>query len=100
MEVDTSTAQDEDSDGVRPLTAPEWNGLLAKTNYTLRISDGTPEGSWYFWTEQHHEGGSWWLYAQRFDWTSPQEVGTTTLKSALEGDTTTQLVYHSEHSGE
>ena len=80
---------------IRPLTAPEWNGLLAETNYTLRVSDGTPEGSWYFWCEAAVEGGTPWLHGRRFIWTEDQQVGTSTLAEALEGDVTTQLVKRS-----
>jgi hypothetical protein len=81
---------------VRPLTAPEWNGLLAETNYTLRVSDGTREGTWYFWTEPKHEGGTEWLHARRLDWFSDQQVGTSELSAALDGDVTAQLVVRSD----
>lgn len=81
---------------VRPLTAAEWNGLLAETNYTLRISDGTKEGSWYFWCEEKHEGGEKWLHARRLIWYDDREVGTKQLSEALEGDVTTQLVVRND----
>lgn len=81
---------------VRPLTAEEWNGLLSELNYTLRVTDGTKEGSWYFWCEQKHDGGTAWLHARRFIWTEGQQVGTAELADALEGDVTTQLVKREE----
>lgn len=80
---------------VRPLNAVEWNGLLAETSYTLRVSDGTREGSWYFWCEQNHDGGQQWLHARRFIWHDDGQVGTSKLAEALEGDVTTQLVKRS-----
>lgn len=91
---------DEDRPSIRPLNAAEWNGLLANSNYTLRISDGTKEGSWYFWTEKKHEEGEEWLHARRFIWYDDRQVGTSTLAEALEGDVTTQLVYRSDKAGQ
>lgn len=93
-----ASTEDADSRTVRPLNAIEWNGLLAETNYTLRVSDGTKEGSWYFWCEQKHEGGQQWLHARRFIWYDDREVGTSELAEALEGDVTTQLVKRSVDS--
>lgn len=76
----------DETDRIRPLTAPEWHGLLSELSYTLRVTDGTAEGSWYFWQEDGR------LQAQRFICSAPKTLGTTTLADVLEGDTTTQLV--------
>lgn len=81
-----NTNSTNDMNRIRPLTAPEWHGLLSELSYTLRVTDGTAEGSWYFWQEDSR------LHAQRFIWSEPKTLGTSTLADALEGDTTTQLV--------
>lgn len=90
-----------DSDGIdtetdekltRPLTATEWVEILTRTDFILRISDGTAEGSWYFWAETHDDHQH--LYARRFDWEEPDAVSVEDLQEALvpahEGEALTQ----------
>lgn len=72
---------------VRQLSAGEWVEVLRDTDYTLRFSDGTREGTIYFWME----GG--WLHARRLIWYKDRQVGNHELTAELEDDEmTSQLV--------
>lgn len=90
MNPDKSTSETKRE--VRPLTASEWKALLKDTDYTLRVSDGTREGSWYFWCDGEQ------LFGRRFIWYDDSEVPVADLAAVLDGDTTTQLVVRSDQS--
>lgn len=71
---------------IRPLSAEEYVEILASHDVELRISDGTPEGTYRFWL---HYGQ---LYFRRLSWTQNKPTDSDFLRTILDGDGTTQLV--------
>lgn len=71
----------------RPLNAAEYHALLKDSNRVLRISDGTREGTYRFWTEDG------WLFWRCLTWTQEKRASTTDLMAILDtDDVTTQLL--------
>lgn len=71
---------------IRPLTAAEYVEILQQHDVHLRVSDGTPEGTWRFWMD---EGQVWY---RRLTWTQDQTESPDFLQAVLDDGGTTQLV--------
>lgn len=71
----------------KPLNADEYKILLEEyPAMVLRVSDGTGDGTFRFWSED----GT--FYFQSLNWTTRSEATLNDLKAVLDGDTTTQLL--------
>lgn len=71
----------------KPLTATEYLNLLAsRPELVLRVSDGTGDGTFRFWTEN---GDLRW---QCLNWHKSKPASETDLSACLDDDTTTQLL--------
>lgn len=71
---------------IRPLTAAEYKELLEEHGYELRVSDGTAEGTWRFWTDHGR------LFYRRLSWTQNKMCDTDFMQNIIDGDGMTQLI--------
>jgi hypothetical protein len=73
---------------VEPLDGRQWSRLLAETGYVLRLSDGTEDGTWYFWFSEAHNQ----LYHRRVSFTQTKPSGAEEIEIRNDEDVTSQLV--------
>lgn len=78
------------TESIRPLAAEEYFELLRDFGCELRVSDGTPEGTWRFWVDNND------LFHRRLSWTQNQQTDTHFLQAILDGDGMTQIVREGE----
>lgn len=78
------------TESIRPLDAEEYFELLRDFGCELRVSDGTPGGTWRFWVDNGE------LFHRRLSWTENQQTDTGFLQTILDGDGTTQIVREGE----
>lgn len=78
--TDSRVDESEQEVTVRQLTAGEWVEVLRDTNYALKVSDGTREGTMFFWMDDG------WLQARRLTWVAHKQVGNSDLTAELEND--------------
>jgi len=72
----------------QPLSGAQWSRLLAETGYVLRLSDGTPEGTWCFWFSEAHNQ----LFHRRLSFTQTKPSGAEEIEIRNDEDVTSQLV--------
>lgn len=65
---------------IRTLSAEEYVEILHETDYQLRVSDGTREGTWRFWEA---DGG---IVYRRLSWTENKDANMALIRSVLEND--------------
>lgn len=75
---------------IRPLTAAEYREILEGADYELRVSDGTGEGTWRFWTDHGR------LFYRRLNWFENKMCDTDFMQNIIDGDGMTQLVAEGE----
>jgi hypothetical protein len=73
---------------IEPLDGRQWSRLLAETGYVLRLSDGTEDGTWYFWFSEAHNQ----LYHRRLSFTQTKPSGAEEIEIRNDEDVTSQLV--------
>ena len=86
MTPQNTTQAVEFTTSIRPLTASEYQDIMTGADIELRISDGTSDGTWRFWTVDGN------LFYRRLSWTQNKPCETSFLQSILDDGGTTQLV--------